>query len=60
MSESRDFAAKRFANPREAVKWLEERYDEQRALFPKLAIVASKAVYVHRNLPAAMKMTVEA
>lgn len=49
-----------FKDPREAAKWLRERYAEQVVKFPRTAIVISEAVYVHRNLPAAMKLTTDA
>lgn len=60
MDESRDFATLKFTDPRQAAKWLRERYQEQVVKFPRTAIVISEAVYVHRNLPAAMKLTEDA
>ena len=56
MSDIRDFAALKFTDPRQAAKWLRERYQEQVVKFPRTAIVISEAVYVHRNLPAAMNL----
>lgn len=56
MSESRDFAALKFANKDEARAWLSKRYASQCQLYPLTARIP-EALYVRRNLPEAMKMT---
>lgn len=58
MSDSREYAALKFSNKREAQAWLTERYERLVHIYPTLNRIPL-ALYIRRNTLAAMALTTD-